>query len=121
MEIKARDIRVAKSGTDHPAVLVAELNLASYEADQDPSSSLERFHQLGDQLREVLGPGHPEMATLMIMLGSIEAERGSFADAMKHLDDAVKIASESLGPEHPSTAQARQIREDVIAMAKAEP
>ena len=118
---QARDIRVAKSGTDHPAVLVAELNLASYEADQDPSSSLERFHQLGDQLREVLGPGHPEMATLMIMLGSIEAERGSFADAMKHLDDAVKIASESLGPEHPSTAQARQIREDVIAMAKAEP
>ena len=118
---RARDIRVTVSSEDHPAVLVADLNLASYEAEQDPNIPLERFLALGERLREVLGPGHPVLATMLVMLGTIEAERGQFDDARTHLDQAVVASTEAYGAEHPSTAYAREARAEVETMAQATP
>ncbi|MEM7153231.1 MAG: serine/threonine-protein kinase [Myxococcota bacterium] len=116
---RAREIRVKASSAEHPAVLVADLNLASYEAERDPTMSLEPFLELRGRLQEVLGPGHPVMVTLLIMLGSIEAERGLFDEAQGHLDQAVSAAVETFGPEHPTTVQAREARDEVVAMAQA--
>ncbi len=114
---RARDIRAARAGADHPAVLVAELNLAAYVAEQDPAASVEAMRAIGARLRAALGSDHPTMVSLLLMTGSALAEDGQATEAVADLDRAIVLAARVHGPDHPLTARAREIREDVVAAA----
>ncbi|MCH9688196.1 MAG: tetratricopeptide repeat protein, partial [Deltaproteobacteria bacterium] len=113
---KARDIRASLVGEDHPAVLVADINLAVYAAQEDPHVPLDRIRSAGKRLRLALGPGHPTMVSMHLMTGGILAERGQLTEALADMDRAITLSVDVNGPDHPQTMRAREIREEVMAL-----
>ncbi|MCB1036047.1 MAG: tetratricopeptide repeat protein, partial [Acidobacteria bacterium] len=55
------------------------------------------------QLREVLGPGHPALASSLVRLSNVTAENGDLAAAKSLLQEALEIHVSTLGENHPLT------------------
>jgi hypothetical protein len=69
------------------------------------------------------GAGEPglDSATAMITLGRILADRGSFADAERMIEQGLSIRRERLGPEHPNVKRAITELEEVQARRALQP
>jgi len=62
--------------------------------------------RLRSQTVEVLGPAHPRLARLSMALGRSARKRGDFAEAIEHLQEAVRLSEQGYGPTNPRTAMA---------------
>ncbi|MCB9570092.1 MAG: tetratricopeptide repeat protein [Myxococcales bacterium] len=72
---------------------------------QDDSDGAERYWRRALATWEVaLGPGHPEVASILNNLGTLEHERERLDEARALWERALAIWQASLGPEHPKTA-----------------
>lgn len=104
---EARDSLVRAFGADHPAVLEAELGLASAAESDDPAEAVRLYAGVVEAMR-----AQPQVDLVMLAnaeVGLARAQRltGDEAAALATYRTAITRFSESLGPYHPATAQTR--------------
>ncbi len=110
----ARDIRAAKVGPEHPAVIVADLNLAMYDIETDSVAVLSRLEEGNERLEHALGPGHPVLADLHLMVASVLIEQGRREEAIAEADVAIALSTRANGASHPSTERAGDLRREIV-------
>ncbi|MEM6293633.1 MAG: serine/threonine-protein kinase [Myxococcota bacterium] len=113
---EARAIRVAEAGPNHPSVLVADLNIASYE--EDPKKALAALEAGRARMVDAFGTKHPLMVSLWLMTAELRADIGDRALAAEDATHAVDLSKELLGEEHPQTHFAVQVLDGVRGPAE---
>lgn len=113
---RARAIRIEHVGPDHPAIIIADVNLAAYESEKDPKLALDTVEDGRRRLVKSLGPKHPTMVTLWLMSAEIRAEMGDTQHALADADRSIELAMEVHGQAHPMTRMAEEIRAEIAAM-----
>lgn len=112
---RARDIRLAKVGPDHPAVVVAELNLAMYGAEDDPEGTLAKLRNGRDRLEQAFGARHPLMVMQRLMAAEVMSTAGDREGAAAEANRALELAIEVHGAAHPQTEYVRELRDELVA------
>ncbi len=79
----------------------------------DPAARLMR--RAVQQLRELFGPGHPEVASSLGHLGEVQMLKGEYAEAERNLRDSLETLQRVHGPRSAEAAQAHMLLADVLA------
>jgi Tetratricopeptide repeat len=120
--------------TDDIATMITSLgDLVTVLRDADPTDKAHAYRQLGLQLtyqpdqRVVIadarhqrsctkvsegdtdGPDHPQVASTLTNLGTVQADLGELPAARTTLERALTINEAVYGPDHPHTVQARRL------------
>lgn len=111
----ARAVRLGHVGPDHPAIVVADINLAAYGAEEDPDLALSQLQEGRERLAASLGTKHPTMVALWMMSAEIRIEMGDLEAARLDADRGVALAIEVHGADHPMTQTAREVRAEAMA------
>jgi eukaryotic-like serine/threonine-protein kinase len=106
---------------DDPEMAAYRTNLAEVLRRLKRLDEAEALTQVA--LDALSGAGEPglDSATAMITLGRILADRGSFADAERMIEQGLSIRRERLGPEHPNVKRAITELEEVQARRALQP
>jgi tetratricopeptide (TPR) repeat protein len=80
--------------------------VAQYLREQSRYAEAEPLYQRALRIQEqVLGPEHPEVATLLNYLSAMYHEQSKYAEAERLLQRVLRIREQVLGPEHPDVAR----------------
>jgi tetratricopeptide (TPR) repeat protein/tRNA A-37 threonylcarbamoyl transferase component Bud32 len=101
---RARALREAKLGPDHPQTLASMNDLASAYRDVGRLDDALALGEEALRLRKVkLGPDHPQTLTSMIDLGASYRSAGRRDDTIALIVEALRLQKARLGPGHPDT------------------
>jgi len=100
-------LRVARSGTDHPRTLRATVDLARVVAAEGDirgaDSLLSGAISLG---KRVLGPEHPDIATWIGERATMRLEQGDYRLGDSLTEEMIALLRARLGPKHPQVGNA---------------
>jgi serine/threonine-protein kinase len=86
--------RRERLGADHPLVAESMVDLALLRSEQAKLEEAEHLARAALELsRKSYPQGHPAIATSIEALGAVQEDRGAYDDAIKTLDEAVKLRS----------------------------
>ena len=105
---KARAVREAELGPDHPDTLMSRHNLAI--ADRNVGRTAEAMALFEETFRlraSRLGPDHPDTLATRNSLAIAYAAAGRTAEATALLEETLKQREAKLGPDHPDTLATR--------------
>ena len=89
-------------GEEHPAVAIAQSNLArGYQAKGDLESARTYFEKALATRRQVLGPNAPGVADSLLNLGILNNTQERTSEAKEQVTEAKRIYEIALGPDHP--------------------
>jgi tetratricopeptide (TPR) repeat protein/tRNA A-37 threonylcarbamoyl transferase component Bud32 len=105
---KARAVREAKLGPDHPDTLTSRNNLAgAYLAAGRTAEAIALFEGALKVWEAKLGPDHPDTLTSRNNLALAYAAAGRTADAIALHEATLKLRESALGSDHPDTLTSR--------------
>jgi tetratricopeptide (TPR) repeat protein len=108
LHTRARAVREAALGPDHPDTLGSRSNLALAYRDAGRTAEAIALDELTLKLREAaLGPDHPDTLGSRNNLAAAYAEAGRMAEAVPLFEATLKWREARLGPDHPRTLQSR--------------
>jgi serine/threonine protein kinase len=101
---RARALREAKLGPDHPQTLASMNKLASAYRDANRRDDVIALHEEALRLRKArLGPDHLDTLESMNNLAIGYSDAGRFDDAIALLEEVLRLFKAKLGPDHPDT------------------
>ena len=99
---RARDIRKAALGEDHPIYATSLNNLAALYKDQgDYASARPLYEHARDIWKAALGEAHPDYAMVLNNLAALYKDQGDYASARPLFERARDIRKAALGEDHP--------------------
>jgi tetratricopeptide (TPR) repeat protein len=105
---KARAVREAALGPDHPDTLASRNNLAEASRAAGRTAEAIRLHEGTLKLMEsALGPDHPNTLTSRNNLANAYRAAGRTTEAIALQEGTLKLREARLGPDHPDTLASR--------------
>jgi len=80
--------------------------LQTYAASDRHADVSALARRLRQQTEQTLGPAHPRLARISMILGSSARKRGEFGEAIAHMEEAVELSEHGYGPRTSRTAMA---------------